>query len=109
MYMSSPARSACGQLALVQPSTCPCAFQSETVKPPKPMRSLSTSVTRLRLPVILRLCQLEKLSITVATPISSRSEERRVGKECVSTCRSRWSPYHLTKKKKRKQVIHEVY
>src|SRR3546814_11146708 len=29
-------------------------------------------------------------------PASSinRSEERRVGKECVSTCRSRWSPYH---------------
>ena len=27
-------------------------------------------------------------------PEHSRSEERRVGKECVSTCRSRWSPYH---------------
>src|SRR3546814_13496800 len=26
--------------------------------------------------------------------LCSRSEERRVGKECVSTCRSRWSPYH---------------
>src|SRR3546814_18556892 len=26
--------------------------------------------------------------------IKKRSEERRVGKECVSTCRSRWSPYH---------------
>src|SRR3546814_12105319 len=26
--------------------------------------------------------------------IDQRSEERRVGKECVSTCRSRWSPYH---------------
>src|SRR3546814_15550821 len=26
--------------------------------------------------------------------IDARSEERRVGKECVSTCRSRWSPYH---------------
>src|SRR3546814_2609519 len=26
--------------------------------------------------------------------IRLRSEERRVGKECVSTCRSRWSPYH---------------
>src|SRR3546814_8368409 len=26
--------------------------------------------------------------------VSIRSEERRVGKECVSTCRSRWSPYH---------------
>src|SRR3546814_12320644 len=25
---------------------------------------------------------------------SERSEERRVGKGCVSTCRSRWSPYH---------------
>src|SRR3546814_20287022 len=30
----------------------------------------------------------------------ARSEERRVGKECVSTCRSRWSPYHLQTKTK---------
>src|SRR3546814_15157506 len=29
---------------------------------------------------------------------SPSSEERRVGKECVSTCRSRWSPYHEKKK-----------
>ena len=28
------------------------------------------------------------------TVICSRSEERRVGKECTSWCRSRWSPYH---------------
>src|SRR3546814_14580994 len=28
-----------------------------------------------------------------------RSEERRVGKECVSTCRSRWSPYHSKKQR----------
>src|SRR3546814_11393587 len=34
-----------------------------------------------------------------------RSEERRVGKECVSTCRSRWSPYHL---KKQHQTKHET-
>src|SRR3546814_15209228 len=27
-------------------------------------------------------------------PVVLRSEERRVGKACVSTCRSRWSPYH---------------
>src|SRR3546814_14896244 len=27
-------------------------------------------------------------------PLASRSEERRVGKECVSTCRSRWWPNH---------------
>src|SRR3546814_17754551 len=32
-----------------------------------------------------------------------RSEERRVGKECVSTCRSRWSPFHK-KKKTRKHI-----
>src|SRR3546814_4217314 len=30
----------------------------------------------------------------VAGICRQRSEERRVGKECVSTCRSRWSPYH---------------
>src|SRR3546814_13991208 len=30
--------------------------------------------------------------------VVNRSEERRVGKECVSTCRSRWSPYHYKKK-----------
>src|SRR3546814_19156948 len=29
-----------------------------------------------------------------------RSEKRRVGKECVSTCRSRWTPYHEKKNKK---------
>src|SRR3546814_12280247 len=40
----------------------------------------------------------------VATPVAEfgfdyiRSEERRVGKECVSTCRSRWSQYHEKKK-----------
>src|SRR3546814_18555610 len=28
----------------------------------------------------------------------ARSEDRRVGKECVSTCRSRWSPYHSKQK-----------
>src|SRR3546814_11587024 len=32
-----------------------------------------------------------------------RSEERRVGKECVSTCRSRWSPYHYKKNRKKIQ------
>src|SRR3546814_19453315 len=32
-----------------------------------------------------------------------RSEERRVGKECVRTCRSRWWPYHYKKKKQKTQ------
>src|SRR3546814_19305564 len=34
---------------------------------------------------------------TVIGKPTIRSEERRVGKECVSTCRSRWSPYHEKK------------
>src|SRR3546814_3647114 len=32
--------------------------------------------------------------VTKGLDFRNRSEERRVGKECVSTCRSRWSPYH---------------
>src|SRR3546814_8936864 len=36
----------------------------------------------------------EQLEIHARFPALDRSEERRVGKECVSTCRSRWSPYH---------------
>src|SRR3546814_14001415 len=34
--------------------------------------------------------------------LNMRSEERRAGKECVSTCRSLWSPNHYKKKKQRK-------
>src|SRR3546814_11039108 len=33
-----------------------------------------------------------------------RSEERRVGKECVSKCRSRWSPYHRKKKNEKNKT-----
>src|SRR3546814_14528011 len=39
----------------------------------------------------------DRLAVAVPDPAAPggwRSEERRVGKECVSTCRSRWSPYH---------------
>src|SRR3546814_1169884 len=36
----------------------------------------------------------EVLLAETADKQGKRSEERRVGKECVSTCRSRWSPYH---------------
>src|SRR3546814_9531229 len=39
---------------------------------------------------------LDKIGRGLETMVrhAGRSEERRVGKECVSTCRSRWSPYH---------------
>src|SRR3546814_19525014 len=32
--------------------------------------------------------------LLIVDEIDKRSEERRVGKECVSTCKSRWSPYN---------------
>src|SRR3546814_21143315 len=44
------------------------------------------------------------LKATLQHHLRPRSEERRVGKECVSTCRSRWWPYHY-KKKNTKHVI----
>src|SRR3546814_14332332 len=40
-----------------------------------------------------------RLGSPSATSTFDRSEERRVGKECVSTCRSRWYTYHKKKKK----------
>src|SRR3546814_7820504 len=43
---------------------------------------------RRSLPICARSCA------GTGPPGCNRSEERRVGKECVSTCRSRWSPYH---------------
>src|SRR3546814_11131495 len=39
------------------------------------------------------------------TALSPRSEERRVGKEGVSTCRSRWSPYHYKKKQEKTTTL----
>src|SRR3546814_19376023 len=44
-----------------------------------------------------RICEklgIQRLIVPPGAGVGSRSEERRVGKECVSTCRSRWSPYH---------------
>src|SRR3546814_4407296 len=34
------------------------------------------------------------VEVDVLVVVADRSEERRVGNECVSTCRYRWSPYH---------------
>src|SRR3546814_18559127 len=65
---------------------------------------------RLRLPLRRGILARTRRALTAATTATTaatafttatehlhlvgRSEERRVGKECVSTCRSRWSPYH---------------
>src|SRR3546814_7809545 len=47
-------------------------------------------------PIIVQNASRKSYLMTDESPIyrRTRTEERRVGKECVSTCRSRWSPYH---------------
>src|SRR3546814_3183641 len=57
----------------------------QRITAPAPRRAPSAISTPTALP-------LSRTS-AAASP-ATRSEERRVGKECVSTCRSRWSPYH---------------
>src|SRR3546814_1118652 len=42
---------------------------------------------------LFRCGRLKELGVEMIGASAHRSEERRVGKECVSTCRSRWSPY----------------
>src|SRR3546814_5910707 len=72
--------------------------------------ALVTGVQTCALPISVRLAWLQLAStlrriVSVSarslfqpsekfSALRLRSEERRVGKECVSTCRSRWSPYH---------------
>src|SRR3546814_19907037 len=61
--------------------------------------------SKVKCGVILDSCIFEPVEALKARTviINPRSEERRVGKECVSTCRSRWSPYH--KKKNKYKII----
>src|SRR3546814_9506282 len=80
--------------------------------------ALVTGVQTCALPILKRLCFWQLMMLTspprtkiespgaricsrppclissAASAVIRRSEERRVGTECVSTCRSRWSPYH---------------
>src|SRR3546814_11414328 len=56
---------------------------------------------------LFRLVVVQDGAVQHATDnsLKGRSEERREGKECVSTCRSRWSPYHYKKKNKNESEI----
>src|SRR3546814_5523081 len=44
--------------------------------------------------IITSSSPLQQRIVVLFAYVVARSEERRVGKECVSTCSSRWSPYH---------------
>src|SRR3546814_4899034 len=55
---------------------------------------LSILISSFLLLIWLSPWRRERLFVYLDPWNPERSEERRVGKECVSTCRSRWSPYH---------------
>src|SRR3546814_15800781 len=62
----------------------------------------------LRPPFYPRLVLRQMIEIGYYSLPVVRSEERRVGKECVSTCRSRWSPDHEKKKEIDNAVSQEM-
>src|SRR3546814_14844672 len=61
---------------------------------------LAHDVGKLRIPIDILAKPVRLTDAETAVMRTHRSEERRVGKVCVSTCRSRWSPYDVKRKKK---------
>src|SRR3546814_6635260 len=57
-------------------------------------RQLDPASAERRVEIAAQLEQRIEPDIDRQIDVRDRSEERRVGKECVSTCRSRWSQYH---------------
>src|SRR3546814_13473641 len=58
-----------------------------------PAQSEHRHLQRLHVQAVRGVTAAGKTVVVDEDPLRLRSEERRVGKECVSTCRSRWSPY----------------
>src|SRR3546814_19832585 len=69
------------------------AFQAESSARPH----FKGAAVRHESETVLPVVPCEALSRGHGSRGSSRSEVRRVGKECGSMCKSRWSPYHSTK------------
>src|SRR3546814_21008641 len=92
-------RLCCARTLVVGKPAAPPAARPARPKRKASRRERGGSCSRLRLLVIwlsfssLANGRLFAVSV-IAVDTRYRSEERRVGKECVSTCRFRWSPYH---------------
>src|SRR3546814_5289166 len=65
-------------------------------RPEEPDSTRHDAETLPEINVLASLLSLleQRMQTSTSAAKAHRSEERRVGKECVSTCRSRWSPYH---------------
>src|SRR3546814_4500383 len=75
--------------------TCALPISAPARAGPQPSRAVYRQLEEMGRTGNARIVVADRLFAKVA---DHRSEERRVGKECVSTCRSRWSPYHYKKK-----------
>src|SRR3546814_14885732 len=88
----------CALVTGVQTCALPI-YPAASMRPasPSPVITACPLATPSRRPV---LTSIERTKAPPESPMTraARSEERRVGKECVSTCRSRWSPYHSKNK-----------
>src|SRR3546814_10077761 len=79
----------CALVTGVQTCALPICGAVFSLLPPENATGNFTKIVQ-RIPVKIRL-EDSQINTSFLRP---RSEERRVGKKCVSTCRSRWSPYH---------------
>src|SRR3546814_12232060 len=90
---------------LILVPACPCASRSAGLSEHCPGRCRESGTGGSPMKPVNSL--LSSYGTTVFEVMSRlRSEERRVGKECVSKCRSRWSPYHSKKNNTKSVYIH---
>src|SRR3546814_14736143 len=77
-------------------------LRADVVEHPRAEAGLDQQVVKFLHPLAggaVELADREAVALDVRHHAGLRSEERRVGKECVSKCRSRWSQYHHKKTK----------
>src|SRR3546814_11355550 len=79
-----------------QPAHAAASATAETAAPATEIADIVTGIIIVEAHARL---SSERIVVSRRCGSSLRSEERRVGKECVSTCNSRGSPYHYNKKK----------
>src|SRR3546814_12728833 len=80
-------------IAAIAPQIFPAAFRAADGSVAVYFEAAAVITVLVLLGQVLELRARE----TTSGAIRARSEERRVGKECVSTCTTRWSPYHYKK------------
>src|SRR3546814_2406894 len=85
----------CALVTGVQTCALPISvWCQQAVRASNPHAELGGTTPRTRGPAEELRYRLAAARSAYAAPLPTRSEERRVGKECVCTCRSQWSPYH---------------